>query len=269
MQEVDNFKKIESIDQIFGSCGQCGFIITSATDSHSVTEGAKRCASQPRARRAAVMAAAAAKPAIFFVCWKPGTSRLGSHTVTVITDVDPTYGSNPHRRGGDRFKQNRNNPPAEEAGTHCWNSFWNSLRLHINRCVRAPDVCVIPASYLFSRAGPPCHPCTGYTPGGPFLGNFGTEKRKRGQVCRRHSCSPRRCSAAEVRGADVQNSGDSRRLRCEYAALFPRCIFVTLCEGTGVDSATTLAMSLRARAKLFHNWPLPFNVCWCSLQTCR
>jgi hypothetical protein len=29
---------------------------------------------------------------------------------------------------------------------------------------------------------------------------------------------------------------------------------------TGVDSATALAMSLRARAKLFHNWPLPLLV---------
>ena len=26
-------------------------------------------------------------------------------------DAEPTYGSNPHRRGGDRFKKNRNNPP--------------------------------------------------------------------------------------------------------------------------------------------------------------
>jgi hypothetical protein len=26
-------------------------------------------------------------------------------------DAEPTYGSNPHRRGGDRFKTNRTNPP--------------------------------------------------------------------------------------------------------------------------------------------------------------
>jgi hypothetical protein len=31
-------------------------------------------------------------------------------------DAEPTYGSNPHRRGGDRFKKNRNNPPRGGGG---------------------------------------------------------------------------------------------------------------------------------------------------------
>lgn len=39
-------------------------------------------------------------------------------------DAEPTYGSNPHRRGGDRFKKNRNNPPRgggvlQTAGFRC------------------------------------------------------------------------------------------------------------------------------------------------------